>query len=204
MIAKVGQNIISPYFSWIITTDQRNALDGLWEPPGGADNSVDFANATPLMYAHNDKHFGAQPNEAQFTIGGNQAERKRIVAGMEAKAVRWGTFMGGESFFRFDQVVGTDGQRPQQPTCSIRVDTPGGPSQHSHPIPENEAGMVSHDTKVRSAIRFHTTEKSIVGLALRRQIPEGDWGAAEHAYINLKNDQAFGDARPPESHYWKW
>jgi hypothetical protein len=202
MIANVGQNI-SVYFSWMISAEQRHALNGTWEPPEEVDNTVDFTNTTPLKFAHNDKHFGAQPNEAQYTIGANQAQRKLIVAGMEEKAMRWGSFMGGESFFRFDQVVGTDGQRPQQTTCSIRVDTPGGPSQHSHPIPENQVGMVSHDTKIRSAIRFHTTEKSIEGLVLVAKYLKVI-GSAQHAYTNLRNDPAFGDGRPPESHYWRW
>lgn len=192
------------YFSWIIDSDSRLALQGLWDPPNGRDNTIDMNYQGALIYAHNDKHFGAQPAEAQYTIGANQAARKRIVAGMEVKAIAEGMIVGGEAFFRFNAVVGTDGQQPQQQTCSIRVDTPGGPSQHSHPIPENQPGMVSHDGKVKTAIREYTTARDLSGLVnLAKYLKV--IAAANGQYSNLRADaHLYGNLRPPACVYWAW
>jgi hypothetical protein len=118
------------WFAWTISKQDNAVLQGLWTPPDNRHNRIDMAHPGPLIYAHHDKHFGHQPNEAQFRIGTPQT-RKNIVAGMEAKAIAEGLVFGGEAFFRFDVVVGTDGQKPAQSnTASIRVDTPGGPTQH--------------------------------------------------------------------------
>jgi hypothetical protein len=192
------------YFMWIIDSTDQLVLNGNWNPPPGRDNTINMAFQGPLIYNHNDKHFGAQPSEAQFTIGANQAARKRIVAGMEQKAVTEGLDFGGEAFFRFNAVVGTDGQAPQQQTTSVRVDTPGGPSQHSHPIPENQAGMVSHDGKVKSAIRMFTTDRDLgklVDLAKYLRVI----GAANGQYTNLRvDDHLYGHLRPPPCVFWSW
>jgi hypothetical protein len=192
------------YFEWTISNIDQVALSGNWNPPQGRDNTVNMAFQGNLIYSHADKHFGAQTDEAQFTIGANQAARKRIVAGMEQKAIAEGLDVGGEVFFRFNVVVGTDGQTPQQQSASIRVDTPGGPSQHSHPIPENQAGMVSHDGKVKSAIRMFTTDRDLgklVDLAKYLRII----GAANGQYTNLRADaHLYGHLRPPPCVYWAW
>lgn len=195
--------VLKDWFNWPMDGGQRSVLNGTWTPPQGADNTVNMNHQGALIYDHNNKHFGHQPAESQYTIGTAQT-RKTIVAGMEAKALQWGNFLETECFFRFNVTVGTDGQAPQQQTCSIRVDTPGGPSQHSHPIPENATGKVSHDTKIRSAIRFFTTERKLDNLVMLAKYLRVI-GCANNAYNNLRNDAAaYGEARPPACVYWSW
>jgi hypothetical protein len=191
------------FFAWSISRTDTVILDGNWANPLGLNNTVDMNFQGNLTYAHQDKHFGAQLNEAQYTIGTVQT-RKRIVAGMEEKAIAEGLQFAGESFFWFSVVVGTDGQRPQQQTHSIRVDTPGIPTQHSHPVPENQAGMVSHDGKVKTAIREATVARDlskILDVAKYLTVI----GAANNQYSNLRADaHLYGHLRPPPCVYWAW
>ena len=201
---QAGTMGLQDWFVWTFTPTETQALAGNWNPPGGLNNHVDMQNNGNLIYSHNDKHFGAQPAEAQYTIGNNVAQRKHIVAGMEAKAINHGMVFAGEAFFRFNVVVGTDGTAQQNTTMSIRVDTPGRPAQHSHPIPESAAGMVSHDTKVKSAIRTHTVNRdldALVGLAKYLTLI----GTNANTYTNLRADAAqYGANRPPDCVYWQW
>ena len=123
---------------------------------------------------------------------------------MEQKAINLGMVLQGEAFFRFDRVVGTDGRSPQIDTTSIRVDTPGGPTQHSHPIPENQPGVVSHDNKVKTAIQMHTVNRDLDKLViLAKYLKLID--TANNAYSNLKaNAGQYGAHRPPDCVYWAW
>jgi len=191
------------YFGWIISQTDKAILDGNWDNPQGRNTTVDMNFQGNLTDDHKNKHFGGEPAAAQFTIGTVQT-RKRIVAGMEEKAIAEGLNLAGEAFFWFSVVVGTDGQRPQQQTHSSRVDTPGIPSQHSHPIPENQPGMVSHDGKVKTAIREATTARDLsrlLGLAKYLKVI----GAANNQYYNLRADaHLYGNLRPPTCIYWSW
>ncbi|CAE6721605.1 hypothetical protein [Paraburkholderia haematera] len=202
---RAGQPVqLQDYFAWSVSNTDQVVFDGNWTPPGGRDNTVDMTFGGDLIFSHLDKHFGAQPAEAQYTIGANPTVRKRIVAGMEQKSINEGLNFPGESFFRFNVVVGTDGQRPQLKSTSIRVDTPGGPSQHSHPIPEDQPGMVSHDGKVKSAIRTFTTARNLSELVdIARYLTV--IGAANNHFSNLRADaHLYGHLRPPACVYWAW
>jgi hypothetical protein len=197
----VPAGVVFPYFDWVLSAEDRTALNGDWDPQG-LTNAVDMTFTGNLIYAHDDKHFNPnKKDEAQYTIGNTQ-NRKKIVAGMEKKAIEHG-FGSGERFFRFSVVVGTD---PVNTTCSIRVDTPGGPSQHSHPIPESGAGEVNHDRKVITGIAYCTRERQLdqlVSLAKYLKLI----GTANNAFSNLKNKlgaEMWGGLRPPACKYWSW
>jgi hypothetical protein len=204
MIGKFsGAGNVVDYFDWTPTNNQTIILSGQWNNPNAIDDTVDMASTAALINNHNNKHFGGEPAAAQYTIG-NAQTRKAIVAGMELKAVQHGLKMHGETFFRFAVNVGTDGQYPQAATNCIRIDTPGIPTQHSHPIPENKSGTVSHDGKVKSAILHFTINRDLgqlVAIAKYLTII----GCNQHKYKNLKNDATqYGDYRPPDCHFWKW
>lgn len=203
MVLMVGKQVetggVFPFFDWVISPDDQTALNGDWDP-GDLTNDVDLAHTGQLIYDHKDKHFNPNlKSEAQYTIGTTQ-NRKSIVAGMEAMAVEHG-FGSGERFFWFNSVVGKD---PLNNTHCIRVDTPGGPSQHSHPIPEAGAGEVNHDGKVVAMICYHTREREfdeLVALAKYLKLI----GAKKKAFPNLKkNKHLCGGLMPPPCAYWAW
>jgi hypothetical protein len=203
MLIMVGKPLntgnVYPFFDWILSPEDTTALNGDWDP-GDLTNDVDMACVLPLKYSHDDKHFNANlKSEAQYTIGSLQ-RRKNIVAGMEEMAVEHG-FGSGERFFKFSTVVGKD---PLNNTNCIRVDTPGGPSQHSHPIPETGIGEVTHDSKIVKFICYHTRERQLDGLVEIAKyltlIKE-----KKKAYPNLKKfEHLCGGARPPPCAYWSW
>lgn len=197
----VNPGAVFPFFDWVLSAEDLTVLNGDVEL-GELTNAVDMDYAGALKYAHGDKHFDAKKKgEAQFTIGADN-KRKNIVAGMEQKAIDHG-FGTGERFFKFSVVVGTD---PVNTTRAIRVDTPGGPSQHSHPIPETGNGEVNHDRKVLSMIALHTRERQqdeLVALARYLKLI----GTGDKAFNNLKNkfnDTMWGGLRPPPCKYWSW
>jgi len=204
IILMVGKPLASggvfPFFDWITSADDRSALDGAWDKPDDLTNDIDMTFTGALKYAHENKHFDPKKvNEAQYTIGTGQ-NRKNIVAGMEEKAIEHG-FGSGERFFWFSEIVGKD---PKNDTHCIRVDTPGGPTQHSHPIPETGSGTVSHDGKVVAEIAFCTREKDLAGLV----------SLAKYLKLIGKNNNAFpslrsknlqwGGLQPPTCAYWSW
>jgi len=200
MVGKpLDSGVVFPFFDWIISADDRTALDGDWDP-GDLTNAIDMGFTGKLKYAHDDKHFNPNlKSEAQYTIGTAQ-NRKNIVAGMEEKAIEHG-FGSGERFFWFSAIVGKD---PTNNTHCIRVDTPGGPSQHSHPIPETGDGEVTHDGKVVKMICFHTRERQLdelVSLAKYLKLI----GVKNKAFPNLKKwSHLCGGLKPPPSAYWSW
>lgn len=104
-----------------------------------------------LIYGHRDKHFKRIPGlDAQYS------GTKGYVAALEAKAVRLGIAINGDIYFYHNANVGTLGTRHglSQSRC-IRVDAPGGATQHSHPFPESLASGspdATHDSLLAELI----------------------------------------------------
>lgn len=95
-----------------------------------------------LIYDHQNKHFqGRAGSDAQYS------KSKGYVAALEAKAVRLGLMIGGAIYFKHSETVGRLGTRhSNEQTACIRVDSPGGETQHSHPFPESLSGGSRDDT----------------------------------------------------------
>jgi hypothetical protein len=202
MIGKIAGNTLTEFFNWVISNENAVIFAGNWAVPNGVDRAVDMNYPTGLIFDHDNKHFGADLKASQYTIG-NTSNRKKIVRGMEEKAIEHGYNTDTEAYFNFSVNVGVSNgfKNPDQLHC-IRVDSPGASSQHSHPIPET--GVNSHDEKIKTAIRYHTTKKKLSGLVqLAKYLTL--LRTPRDAYHNLRVDKdLYGDKRPPICKFWTW
>jgi hypothetical protein len=208
-ILMLGRMVTDPprfeeFFDFRISQEDAVAFEGNSIP--AVDQTVDMAYRDTVRSNHGNKHFGVDAGANQYDIGTGAEVRYRIVRGMEEKAAAHGVMVGSEAYFMFDRRVGYEGTKGTAGAACvcIRVDTPGLPSQHSHPIPTT--GVGSHDAKVRDAIRYMTV-KGEEGLPYLVQIAKylTIIGARHLMFTNLRSDRAlYGVYRPPACVYWAW
>jgi hypothetical protein len=193
------------FFDFRISEEDEVAFQGTWVPE--VNQSVNMNYGQTVVSDHDKKHFGMDRGANQYDIGADLNTRLRIVRGLEEKAIAHGAYVGSEAYFMFDRKVGYEGTKGPSPGAAcvcIRVDTPGLPSQHSHPIPID--GVGGHDDKVRDAIRYLTVKREdglpyLVRLAKYLTII----GTPHQKYRNLRNQKAlYSGTRPPECVYWTW
>ncbi len=207
MIGRVldPNNALEEFFDFRIDDAARIAFDGTYQPQ--TNQSVDMNYPQTVISEHNRKHFGADRRANQYDIGNDLATRMRIVRGLEEKAITWGAKTDAEAYFMFDRRVGyqgTDGTNPGNACVCIRVDSPGGETQHSHPIPIDGAG--GHDAKIKDVIRYLTVKKQeglpgLVQLARYLRIIS----MQPRRFRNLREQRGlYAGTRPPECVYWEW
>ena len=210
LVRESGAGIREYFGSWKLDhlpEDSQRAFAGRWEPPG-VDNVVDMNSNETLIFDHNNKHFGGE-GPAQYSIGESN-RRKQIVAGMEKKAMEWGFRLPGEVFFLFDRVVGKDGigRGGGSDAKAIRIDSPGGPSQHSHPVPEDSCQQPNQTDKFYSALEMCCRNRDIEGFV--RLAKYCRVIGVRHGFFRIGQNRkaAFGvgeaQIRPPSCVYWPW
>ncbi|NKE47303.1 hypothetical protein HB662_21175 [Roseomonas frigidaquae] len=204
MLGRIAGVRLEAFFDFRISEEDAIAFDGASVP--ATDNTVDMNYRDTVLSNHGNKHFGVDRGANQYDIGASAEVRYRIVRGMEEKAAAHGVMLGSEAYFMFDRRVGYEGTKGNAGAACvcIRVDTPGLPTQHSHPIPTT--GVGSHDAKLKDAIR-QLTVKGEVGLPYLVQMAKylTIIGARRLMFTNLRADKAlYGVHRPPECVYWAW
>lgn len=129
--------------------EAERVFRGDWAPDG--DNAVPEAHAMNCN-TYNLKHFGADNKAARYL--GQFDKNYKLVKALEEKAIASGLAVPGSYIFRFDEQLGWDGENGARGTVNsrcIRVDSVG-TTQHSHPLPEEGTGFVSHEKLVCTAI----------------------------------------------------
>lgn len=123
-------------------------LRGDWTP--AVTNVVPARSATPCN-DYKGKHFGADSKAARYL---GTMHDFYIVKALEEKAISDGLDVPGSFIFRYNALLGWDGQSGEKGipnTQCIRVDSVGA-GQHSHPFPETGMEFVSHQKLVCSAL----------------------------------------------------
>jgi hypothetical protein len=206
-----GAGIREYFGSWKLDhlpEDSRQVFAGTWPPPQGVNNVVDMNSNEALIFDHNNKHFGGE-GPAQYYIG-EPNRRKQIVAGMEKTAMEWGISLPGEVFFLFDRVVGKDGigRGGGSDAKAIRIDSPGGESQHSHPVPEDSCQQPNQTDKFYSALEMCCRNRDIDGFVRLAKYCRVIGARVGLFKIGQNRKAAFGvgeaQIRPPECVYWPW
>lgn len=195
---------LEEFFDFRVGPEDEIVFNGDWVTT--VTQTVDMTYRDTVLSNHGNKHFGVDKGANQYDIGANAETQYKIVRGLEEKAVAHGVMTGPEAYFMFDRRVGYEGTKGTSGAACvcIRVDTPGLPSQHSHPIPTT--GVGSHDAKVKDAIRYLTV-KGAEGLPHLVQVAKylTIINARKPMFTNLRNDKAlYGVYRPPTCAFWTW
>lgn len=101
---------------------------------------------------YSNKHFGGDKKAAWYL--GDFDKNLKLVKALEEKAIESGLDVPGSCVFRFDTMLGWDGENDARGTSNthcIRVDSIGF-GQHSHPLPETGLTCVSHQKLICTAI----------------------------------------------------